>query len=80
MVNAGLVIGVAFLVVFAFIVLFGIYKSINIVREKEAVIVERLGKFKKTLTPGIEFIVPYLDWPKTYTHRYYIRYVDVCHV
>ncbi|OUR95515.1 paraslipin [Halobacteriovorax marinus] len=40
---------------------FLLYKTILIVVERENVIVERLGKFHKTLGPGIYFLVPFFD-------------------
>jgi 4-hydroxy-L-threonine phosphate dehydrogenase PdxA len=36
-------------------------KGINIVPQGEEWIVERLGKFSRTLTPGLNLIVPYID-------------------
>ena len=38
-----------------------IYKGINIVPQGEEWVVERLGKFSKTLKPGLNIIIPYLD-------------------
>lgn len=49
-----------------------IYRSIHFLKEKEVKIIERLGKYHRTLTPGVHFIMPFLDRPKRYTHRYYI--------
>ena len=73
MVDAGLIVLIIVLVIVGGLFIFGLYKSINVVREKQAVVIERLGKFKATLSPGIHFIIPYLDWPRTFTHRYYLR-------
>ena len=38
-----------------------VWKGIRIVPQGEEWIVERLGKFNKTLTPGLTIIVPYID-------------------
>ncbi len=38
-----------------------LYKGINIVPQGEEWIVERLGKFSRTLTPGLNLIVPYIE-------------------
>ncbi|MFP6665057.1 MAG: SPFH domain-containing protein, partial [Deltaproteobacteria bacterium] len=38
-----------------------IFKTIIIVPEREHVIVERLGKFQRTLKPGIYFLIPFFD-------------------
>jgi regulator of protease activity HflC (stomatin/prohibitin superfamily) len=41
--------------------LFMIFKTIIIVSERENVIIERLGKYQRTLTPGIYFLIPFFD-------------------
>jgi regulator of protease activity HflC (stomatin/prohibitin superfamily) len=49
-----------------FITLFGIMiiaKSLYIVRQAEVIIIERLGKYHKTLLPGFHVIVPFIDAP-----------------
>lgn len=38
-----------------------LYKGINIVPQGEEWVVERLGKFARTLTPGLNIIVPYIE-------------------
>ena len=38
-----------------------LYKGINIVPQGEEWVVERLGKYAKTLKPGLNIIVPYLE-------------------
>lgn len=48
-----IVIGVALVLIFAL--------SIRIVKQGTAVIVERLGKYHKTLGTGLKFIVPFID-------------------
>ena len=40
-------------------------KSIIIVPQSYAVIIERFGKYRKTLHSGINFIFPFMDKPKT---------------
>lgn len=42
-------------------VLFLIFKTILIVTERENVIIERLGKYQRTLKPGIYFLIPFFD-------------------
>jgi len=55
--NAGIVVLIIILVV-AVIVL---AKSIVIIRQAEKGIVERFGKYKETLDPGLKFLVPFMD-------------------
>lgn len=62
-------------VVVIVIVLFllkSLYIAINVVREKEVMVIERLGKFQEVLTAGVHFIIPWVDRAKRYTFRYYI--------
>lgn len=48
----------------AAIVIVAIFKSIVMVQQGMQVIVERLGKYQGTLTPGLSFIVPFIDAPR----------------
>ncbi|AZQ76402.1 SPFH/Band 7/PHB domain protein [Flaviflexus ciconiae] len=38
-----------------------LFKAVRIVSQGEAQIVERLGKYHRTLTPGMHFLVPFID-------------------
>ncbi len=49
------------LVFFLFFVIVTLYKGINIVPQGEEWIVERLGRFSRTLKPGLNIIVPYIE-------------------
>jgi len=40
--------------------------GVKIVSQTEKVVVERLGKYLKTLTGGLNFIIPYIDKPVNY--------------
>jgi len=48
-------------VILAIGVIVTLYKGINIVPQGEEWIVERLGKFSRTLKPGLNLIVPYIE-------------------
>ena len=39
-----------------------VFKTIIIVSERENIIVERLGKYQRPLTPGIYFLIPFIDF------------------
>jgi len=54
----GFQIVVLALLVFAVVT---VWKGVRIVPQGEEWIVERLGKFNKTLTPGLTIIIPYID-------------------
>src|SRR5574344_1626892 len=53
-----------FLLIVLAVVLVYILKGIIIVREQEKVIIERLGRYFKTLEPGMNFIFPLFDNPR----------------
>ena len=48
-------------IIAAVLVVVTLYKGINIVPQGEEWVVERLGKFSRTLKPGLNLIVPYID-------------------
>ncbi len=49
------------LVVFAIVL---VSKAIKVIRQAEVMIIERLGKYHRTLTPGINVLLPILDQPR----------------
>jgi len=58
---------VALYVVLALIVLLvitAVAKAIRIVPQATAVIVERLGRYSRTLEPGLHFLIPFVDRPR----------------
>ena len=57
----GQVILVILLVIVAIFVLVILFRSIRIVPQATAGVVERLGKYHKTLLPGLNILVPFID-------------------
>ena len=51
-------------------------KGIVIVQQAEVVIVERLGKYHKTLQAGLNFIVPIIDTPRGVSWKVTHRGID----
>lgn len=51
----------AFLAILALLVVVGIAKSVIQVHQGFTVIIERLGKYNKTLRPGLHFLIPFFD-------------------
>ncbi|MDP1901947.1 MAG: stomatin-like protein [Rubrivivax sp.] len=47
--------------VLAIIAVIFIVRSLKIVPQQHALVVERLGKYDRTLTPGLSFVVPFVD-------------------
>ena len=54
----------------ALFVIILIMSGIKIVQQSQTVIIERLGKYQKTLTSGINIIVPVIDKPRTIFWRF----------
>ncbi len=63
----GPIIVLGVLVVLVFILL---AKGVRIVKQSESVIIERLGKYHKTLTSGFNIIIPVIDAPRQIAWRY----------
>src|SRR5437660_5131090 len=55
--TAGLIV----LLVVAALVLFTLARTIRIVPQARAGVVERLGRYSRTLTPGLALVVPFID-------------------
>lgn len=55
--SGGLVVAIVLIV----IALIFTFKSINVIPQQTAWVIERLGKFHKVLNPGLNFIIPFID-------------------
>ncbi|MCU1550454.1 MAG: hypothetical protein JWR36_1014 [Glaciihabitans sp.] len=60
-ITPGQVIGFIVIVIIVIFVLVVIFRAVRIVPQATAGIVERLGKYHKTLTPGLNILVPFVD-------------------
>ena len=61
------------IIVLAAIAIFAIVlvsKGIRIVRQAQTMVVERLGRYHKTLTSGVNLILPILDRPREIDWRF----------
>ncbi len=65
-----------FLLVIVAFVLVAFFKTIRIVPQKEAYIVQRLGKYSKTLEAGFHILIPFVD-QVAYRHTLKEQAVDV---
>lgn len=57
--------------VFTLVILVFIVKGLMIVQQSEAVVIERLGSYNKTLTPGVNWVIPFIDKPRSIKVRRY---------
>ena len=53
--------GLNLLIILAFAIIVTLYKGIKIVPQGEEWVIEKLGKFSRTLQPGLNLIIPYVD-------------------
>ena len=58
------------LIVFLIVIFLYLAFGLIIVRQSETMVIERLGKFHKTLISGINLITPLLDRPRTVEWKY----------
>lgn len=58
-----------------FVLIFAV-SGFKIVQQSEVVIIERLGKYSRTLTSGINIIWPVIDKPRDITWRYVVEGLD----
>jgi regulator of protease activity HflC (stomatin/prohibitin superfamily) len=59
-VDGGTVLLVVVLV-FVLLVVVSVVKAVQIIPQAQAAVVERLGRYQKTQTPGLAFLVPFID-------------------
>lgn len=57
--------GVIVLLVLAALIVLVIARSIKIIPQARAAVIERLGRYHRTLTPGLHFLVPFVDRPRS---------------
>lgn len=65
-----------FLLLLVIAALYFVIKGCIIVEQQEVVIIQRLGKYKETLSAGLNFIVPFIDSPKTIYKKVTVNYRD----
>ncbi|NLK84996.1 MAG: SPFH/Band 7/PHB domain protein [Aeromonadales bacterium] len=53
--------GLIFAIILIVIAIIFVIKSINVIPQQTAWVIERLGKFHKVLSPGLNFIIPFID-------------------
>jgi len=68
-------ITIIFLLLALFVVLYAA-TGLKIVRQSETVVVERLGRYNRTLESGINIIWPIIDKPRQIVWRYVIESYD----
>jgi regulator of protease activity HflC (stomatin/prohibitin superfamily) len=55
-------------ILFVICVIYLTYKGLYIIQQSANIVVERLGKYYRTLTPGINFTIPFIDTPRPMWH------------
>jgi regulator of protease activity HflC (stomatin/prohibitin superfamily) len=49
------------LLVLAALIIFVLFKTVRIIPQARAAVVERLGRYSRTLTPGMTIVIPFID-------------------
>ena len=62
--------GTVILLLLAQLIVFIIVKGVRIVQQSEAMVIERLGKYRTTLTAGFNVIIPIFDKPREIVFRF----------
>ena len=47
-----------------------VIRGLRIVKQSEAMVIERLGRYRTTMTAGINLIIPFVDRPRASIWRY----------
>ena len=82
---------IAFLIpgVIVILVILAIYQGLCIVQQSQTVIIERLGKYYRTLGSGVNIIIPFIDRPRPMRWRYtmpgpngqtYVRFTEITNI
>ena len=66
----------AFAGVLAIVVLSAILKCVKIVKQAECMVIERFGKYDRTLNAGLNFIIPVMDRPRPIHQRIFRKDTD----
>jgi len=62
-----------FLIAAGFLAFVFVFKGLKIVPQQSVIIIERLGKYNKTLTSGLSWIIPFVDSPRRIKWRRVVR-------
>ena len=62
--------GTVILILLALFIVFMIAKGVRIIQQSEAMVIERFGKYRKTLTAGFNIIIPVFDKPREIIYRF----------
>ncbi|HLU62055.1 MAG TPA: SPFH domain-containing protein [Gammaproteobacteria bacterium] len=61
--------GTLIIVALAVLAVIVVIRGLKIVQQSESMVIERLGEYHRTLSPGINFIVPFIDQPRAITRK-----------
>lgn len=64
---------IVFIIVLAVFAAFLIKKAVYIVKQAEVIVIERLGKYDRTLQSGINTIIPFLETPRSISWTVMVR-------
>jgi regulator of protease activity HflC (stomatin/prohibitin superfamily) len=59
--GAGTTVLLVVVLLFVLLVVVSVVKAVQIIPQAQAAVIERLGRYQRTLTPGLAFLVPFID-------------------
>lgn len=65
--------GTIILIALAALAIIVVIRGLKIVQQAESMVIERLGEYHRTLTPGIQFIVPFIDQPRAIARKRFLN-------
>jgi len=71
-----LYVGLFFFMLLGLFFVLALLKTVYLVKQAEAIVIERFGRYSRTLTPGIHIVVPFIEVPRQVQWSYLILQPD----
>lgn len=65
-------LGLLFFGILAIFCLIVVLKTVYLVKQAEAIVIERFGRYSRTLTPGLHIVVPFIEIPRSVQWTYLV--------
>ncbi len=67
-----LYVGLFFVALLALFFMLALVKTVYLVKQAEAIVIERFGRYSRTLTPGLHIVVPFIEVPRLVQWTYVV--------
>jgi regulator of protease activity HflC (stomatin/prohibitin superfamily) len=65
-------LGLIFFGILAIFCIVAVLKTVYLVKQAEAIVIERFGRYSRTLTPGLHIVVPFIETPRSVQWTYLV--------